>query len=167
MAAVPIYVAPYSATTAERGTTDGVAAVAEARAQGFSAGPIVLDVEPEVFAWSPADTLSYVASWSSVVHKSGFSDWGYGTSVFLDAVAQSDASAKFDAVWLAWYQDLSGLPDPHATLLHAGGAWSNPGQRLRQWVGTTTLAPAPTMQVDLTSADAQVSRWLRRSSNCE
>ena len=165
--AVPIYVAPFSNMSGPSGTSDAAQAVSEAKQLGFAGGPIILDVEPDAYNLNPGGMLQYAVTWTNAVRQAGYSAWGYGTSQFLDDAATTGNAAMFDAVWLAWYDDsLTSLPDPHASLYDAGSVWTKPGQRLRQYIGTTTLAPVPTMQVDLTSADPQITHWLRKGSNC-
>lgn len=167
MAAVPIWVAPYGGMTVTGGLRDAATAVQQARGDGFAAGPLVLDVEPEAWNADPGGTLRYAAAWAALVRHSGYSAWAYGISDFLDGLAGDGDAQRFDAVWIAWYDTSTWeMPDPHAALSRAGAAWQHPGQRLRQWFDTVTLPAVPDVAVDLSAADGGVTTWMRAGSNC-
>lgn len=159
--ALPIFVGPASGSTADRGAADAVVAIASAHELGFTAGPVVLDVEPYASGGDPAGVAAYTLTWSAAMRHAGFTPWGYGLgSYFSDVLAGGLKS--LDGAWVAAYpDDPPANPDPHSVDTMPP-AWNAPGTRGWQYAGSVTLEGA---SVDLSAIDSGIAAAMR-PGNC-
>jgi hypothetical protein len=159
---IPIFVGPSSGSTAARGRADAVQTIAGARKAGFTAGPIILDVEPYALEDDPAGIAGYTAAWSAAVRQAGYSPWGYGLAAYFRTLTVAGDATSVDVAWVAAYpDDPPADPDAHT----AGGVpsdWDGHGQRMWQYEGSAAVGGTT---VDVSVADSGVGRQLR-TGNC-
>lgn len=157
-AVIPIFVGPGSGSSHDLGVVDGAATVLAARAAGFSAGPVVLDVEPAALRADPAGVAGYTAGWAQALRAAGYSPWGYGLTGYFRALSVAGYASSIDVAWIARYPSPAPeRPDPHS-VTGMPQAWTAAGTRMWQYQGSTDLDGAT---VDFSVADSGVGRHLR------